>query len=818
MKKAFIFFFLLSFLHNLLLAQDSDEMQREYDFRQEYHFRPGVQTGNNQIINTLLQVIADGNNKLRVFVNYAFQGSLDIKVKLIDSETAQIAVNITGQYISGEYSYRHFDISHWLIPSLLDLKFHITNASDNILQDIHLTAIEWNDQQNSDTLFTYDLKGFSPVEDMRLHIASVDFYYPSEYYEETTILRNALSSYYEAPQQIDKARALIEGLSVDHPEQLILDEFLLCDAEIIAGKLRFEGFHDFIHYKVKDPLNVLDSLEALQHELLALRSDFNFAVSHIDSVLYDRGIQLLLNGDTEKARVSFERAVSYNRWYIPAQIALAIMELHSDSAQDALNRMTRFMGKVSPPLRWLEDSQQFALELFTHELKRAEKLAHDDRFLDALKILNRLDEFCKATVNTWDCPHELFISQSNAHYGMYRSYLRVAERAYVSGNFSFAVTYIENAREYQQQNQSFIEDDRESMLLLQQVSEAYQLRAEEALLYYDFADALNKYEALRDLCTAYPTLDCPGDLEARISESEEKKEQAMLFTAEFDVTEPMVIDSETDLEMIKEMVKEHLSLGHLKAWAGEISEAEEILNRVAGYAMRYDLRKDTIINMRIISLSEMIRRKECELQEREIKKLAELIPERVDAGHYNAAFDNYMQLKNIIESEKDCDWTIADDFAEKFSYTSQLSDYQQQLHITQGAYFRGSQEGFMEFIELYSRTDDFFIENNLSQYNIDHQLLSDFIARSSNISLMKAGVRFFTGNNQHEKALELLKLIKINRLDAREVKELQEYAGKKAALDFSIQITEVQPSQYVREITGNDSWFRFYVKSFLNNL
>ncbi|MFN2395132.1 MAG: hypothetical protein ABR597_05530 [Bacteroidales bacterium] len=818
MKKAFILFFLLFFSHNLLIARDSDEMQTEYDFRQEYHFRPGVQTGSNQVINKLLQIIADGNNKLRVFVHYTFQGSLDVRVKLPDSQTAGIAVNITNQSLSGEYTYRHFDISHWLIPSLLDVKVHITDGSGNILQDIHLTGIKWNDQENSDTLLTYDLNGFSPVEDMHIHITSVDFYYPSEYFEEATFLRNALSSYYEAPNQIEKARTLIDGLSIDKPEQLIIDEFRLCDAEIIAGKLRFESFHDIINYEGKDPLNVLDSLEVLHHELLALRPDFNFAISHIDSILYDRGIQLLKNGETENARANFERAVSYNRWYIPAQLALAIIELYSDSAPDALNRMTDLMGKVSPPVRWHEDIQLFALELFTLELKRAEKLALDDRFLDALKILNRLDEFCKATENTWDCPNELFISMGNAHYGMYRSFLRVAERAYVSGNFSFAVTYIENAREYQQQNQVFIEDDQESMLLMQQVSEAYQLRAEEALSYYDFDDALKKYEALRDLCSAYPSLDCPDDLEARISETKEKKEQALLFTAEFDITEPGVIAPETNLEMIRENVKEQLSLGHLKAWAGEISEAGEILNRVAGYAMRYDLRKDTIINLRIISLSEMIRRKECELQEREIKKLAELIPEKVEAGHYNAAFDDYTQLKNMIKSEKDCEWTIAENLVEKFSYTSLLSDYEQQLHIAQGAYFRGAQEGFIEFLELYSRADDFFIENNLSQYNLDHQLLSDFISQSSNISFMKAGVKFFAGSNQHENALELLKLIKLNRLDAREVKELQEYAGKLAAIDFSIQSTEGQPSKYVREITENDSWFRFYVKSFLNNL
>jgi hypothetical protein len=818
MKKVFILSFLLFFSHCLLMGQNTVEMKTDVEFRQEYSFRPGLQTGNNKIVNTLLQIIADGNNKLRVFVNYTFQGSLNVRLELIDNQTAKITIKFTEQSVLGEHSYRHFDISQWLVPSLFDLKFNITDATDNILQDIDLSGINRNDKNNSDTIIIYDLNGFSPVENMRLNITSVNFYYPPEYHEEATFLRKVLSSYYDAPDQIENAYALINGLSVVKPEQLILDEFRLCDAEIIAAKLRFESFHDFIKYEGRDPLNVNYRLDKLQRELLALRSDFNFAISHIDSILYDRGIQLLKNGETEKARAIFERAVSYNRWYIPAQLALGTMELHSGRSQDAMNRMTGLMSKVSPPLQWLEDTRAFALELFTHELERAEKLSLDDRFLDALKILNRLNVFCEATENTWDCPHKLSISLINAHYGMYRSYLRVAERAYVSGNFSFAVTYIENAREYQQQNQSFIENDRESMLLLQQVSEAYQLRAEEALLYYDFADALNKYEALRDLCAAYPTLDCPGDLQARLSETEEKKEQAMLFTAEFDVTEPGVIDSETDLEMIKETVKEKLSLGHLKAWAGEISEAGEILNQVAGYAIRYDLRKDTIINMRIISLSEMMRQKECELKEREMKNVAEVIPERVKAGQYNTAFEDFLQLKNIFESGKDCEWTIRKDFPDKYSYTSLLSDYQQQLYNAQGAYFRGAQEGFNEFLELYSSVDKFFIENNLGQYSVDHQLLNDFIAHSSNISLMKAGVKYFAGNNQHENALKTLKLLMKNRLDARELKELQEFAGKQAAVDFSNQINEDQPSQYVKKITDNDSWFRFYVKSFLDNL
>jgi len=82
---------------------------------------------------------------------------------------------------------------------------------------------------------------------------------------------------------------------------------------------------------------------------------------------------------------------------------------------------------------------------------------------------------------------------------------------------------------------------------------------------------------------------------------------------------------------------------------------------------------------------------------------------------------------------------------------------------------------------------------------------------------MKAAVNFFAHRNEHESAFLTLQLLRNNRLDAREVRALQELAGKRAAISISAQNPGTKPSGYVRDLTANDSWYRFYIRSFISN-
>jgi tetratricopeptide (TPR) repeat protein len=814
-KTGLLITLILLFLSISVFGNFSEKHENKHIHIQEFRFRPGVQSGSDHVMNTLLQIIADGNQKLRVFTRYHFNCNISTELFSHNNNEGQILLRIHEPMVTGETEYRHFDLQKWLIPALLDIHIKIKGVNNVVFRELKLKDLNWQDESYLDSVLTFKLNGLPSVNELELEIYSVYFKYPDEFISEAIILQKALQSYYDAEEQINKVYSVINDLDSIKPETVILDEFRLCEAEATIGHLRFAAFQDFTLIREKDPLGNIGSIKHLRNELDELRKEFSFVISHIDSVLYEYGRTFLEKGEFEKARSAFERAISYNSLYIPAQLSLAAMELEAGMPSMALNRLARFMGKVRPPEDWKNDIGRFLQKLFEIEIARAGKLAVDDRFLDALRVLEELDRFCIST-DLWKCPPELKRSLIDVHYGMYRSYLRVAGRAYESGNFPFAVTYIESARQYQQENSRYISSDRESISLLQDVADAYFLSADRAMLYYDYAMAVKLLDEVKKLCGNYQQLICRPDIDNRLAEAETKKAEAAIFRAEYVLTEPMVILPGSGIKQAAEIVKDDLSLGHLKAWAGETDEARDILNHVIEYAIRYDLRSDSIINMRIISLTEMIHQKECELAERDMGKLLQLIPDRLNDAQYIRANQDYQEVRGLIAKHKNCEWSFGDAIAE-MSYLPMLARYQELLQQAQGAYFRGAREGFDDFFISYSRTTSFYDENNLKLHGAEQEPLIEFVKNSSNISLMKGAVSYFSHHNEHENAFLTLLAMKDNRLDAREVRDLQELAGKSAALSLSVQDPGMEPSVYLRELTTNDTWFRFYVRSFLSN-
>jgi hypothetical protein len=815
-KKISLLFVIVFLFHSLSVFGNFPAKQNNgYIHNQEFRFRPGVQSGSDHVMNTLLQILADGNQKLRVFTRYDFSCRINIELLSPKNNTGQLLLRVHEPVVTGETHYRHFDLQSRLIPSLLDIHIKIKNRNNGVLHELQFKGLKWQDENYLDSVLTFKLNGLPPVSELQWEISSVSFKYPDDIIGDVVSLQNALNTYYEAEEQIRQVYSVIRDLDSIKPETVILDEFKLCDAEAKVGRLRYAAFQNSRMILEKDPLGNIEHIKHLRNEIAKLRKEFNFVISHIDSVLYEQGRVFLEKGEREKARSAFERAVSYNNLYIPAQLSLANMDLEAGRPSLSLNRLAAFMGEVHPPVAWMDDIDRFSQKLFEVEISRAGELAADERFLDALRILEELDGFCNR-IKVWQCPAELQQSLIDVHYGMYSSYLRVAGRAYESGNYSFAVTYVESARQYQRDNSRYISSDRESIRLLQDVADAYFFSADRAMLYYDYATAVKMLEDARDLCSNYPELTCRPDMDNRLAEAETRKAEAAIFRAEYVLTEPMIIVPGSGKKQAIEIVKEDLSLGHLKAWAGEIEEARAILNHVVEYAIRYDLRADTLINRRIISLTGMIHQKECELAQRDIERMLQLIPEHLRVAHYTRANQQYQQIKSLAAKHENCHWTFTDAIAE-FRFIPTLSQYQEFLQEAQGAYFRGAREGFDEFFLSYSQAASFFSKNNLENYGAEHEPLVEFVSGSSNISLMKAAVSFFAGRNEHDNAFLSLKALKENRLDAREVRSLQEFSGKRAAMYLSAQNPDLQAAVYVRELTGNDSWYRFYVRSFINN-
>ncbi len=809
--------FLFSFViyPSAALGQEQNKIQQNHS--QEFRFIPGARHKSHLTVNEILQMLSEGSGKLRVFTSYEAEGRITVRYDNSQPGNYIVFIRVENFGLSGDITYREFALEEFLIPPYLDIVMQLKNEDGQVLKDLTLDDIKWRKINLSDTLMAFSLNNSRFNGKANLTIDKVNFHYGEEFAGRIASLKNSLKSYYEANLLLDKVIELLEDIRPEDYERAILDDFKVCEAELIIGKLSYADFWNVLPLHQNDPSDIRARLNVASEKTRKLRETFNQVLSHLDTHLYETGLDYLNTGQERRAMEFFERVLVYNPLHIPAHVQLGSREMTSGQPQYAMDRFAKLMGKVSPPGQWKEDAISFVSLLFASEIDKAGEAMEDGRFLDALNILTELEKFCSA-IHQWECPVILQEKITDAHYGMYRSWLSVATRAYRNANYSFAVTYAESALDYQQKNQVYVSSDKEVKELLQWIADGYFEQIAEAFEFFDFAKALRLAGELRELCERYNEkgLHCSGDAQMLANQAQEQKRSAERMVIPVVLAEPAVQREELSREQAADRVRDMLSKGHLKAWAGETEQAREYLNGLMHYAIRYELRKDSILNERIVSLSQMITTKECEMAYRDILTMLNTLNEYLRRGFFSEARQNYDEIIQLNASGVDCEWSFSDTL-KQLAFMEKVTEYQQMLHAAQGAYFSAGESGFGGFIDLYVDAGNFHDSHQLKKYGVHHRSLVDFSSHSSNSALIKATIHYLSQDGFHPEVIDLLKILQQQGFAAREMRPLQEKAGAQMAVHLYALDPQTNPSEFIREKTNNDAWLRNFTRSFNRN-
>jgi tetratricopeptide (TPR) repeat protein len=806
-------FLLLVFIDGSVFGQVAE--QTVYTHNQEFRFNANARQGSPLTINELLQILSEGSGKLRVFTGYSLHADLRLAFNQKENNIMAISLEVEKFSLNGDVQYRHFSLEKQLRPPFLNLLLQVKTPDGRVQNEIKLENIRWEGQQINNVIHELTLNNGRIKAALSVDVKRAEFHYGDGYGREVTRLGNALQSYYQADLHIQKIDSLTAHLDPSDFESAILDEFNLCEAEILLNQISNADFLILLPLDVSDPLDVVSGISRLEPNLIKLRDDFNYVIAHIDSFFYQKGLQIL-RVDTSGARGYFERAVVYNPFHFSAQAELGRLDIAANKPLLAMERFIKLLSIIHPPSSYKEETVAFIDFLYKSEADRAAEAMKDGRFLDALKILSEVERFCQAIIS-WDCPPELYAQITEVHYGMYRSYLSVATRAYTSANYSFAVNYIKSALDYKQSNSIYIKDDSEAMNLLQKVLDGYYSLAQMALVQNNFSGATSHFQSAEMICETWSNLRCRTDAAEMVQRAQMLQQSAARVSVEVMVNEPEVNLPPITASEAGLLVRDLLSKGHLKAWAGDIAGAKEILNELIPYTIRFQLRADAMINARVVSLADMIVFKECELAQRDIQALINVTMDYFRRGYLSEAKTSYDQALEIQDTAPAaCSWSYSDSL-KAIDYINTAAQYMSLMRDAQTAYFTAGQRGFELFVSKYKRAGNFYFEHNLERVGVKHSSLYEFTVGSSNSALIKFVISDFANAAQHEEAFQLLKILKKMGFDARQLRSLQEQAGKQAAILVHASQPAIKPAVFLEEKTGGDVWFRHYSKSFLKN-
>lgn len=459
-----------------------------------------------EVVNHFLLKIAEGNNKLRIHTSYVFQGRLEMITERGLSGQCSLLLGYKDFAFDGDVRYKDFSLEKMLVPDLVSFTVEVISPDEERIFSQAYAGVGIPEQG---TLVLEPLnKEWCFLAGYRMELTGLRFYYSDVIFERFEAWFASLQSYYEASALLNDIPGYLEELSFDDPEQLILDEFRLCEAEQMLSRARYALFYTWLHLENGDPENFLPRFNELTQMVDSLRHGFNKSLSQIDHLLFERSLVYKEEGNHERVEELCRRVLVYNPVHVPSHLVLAAYELERMELKGALARMKRVVSVMFPAVDRKEQADLLASEVLTAYFEEVEELIADNRFLEALRWLDDVVAFCQATTGLFLCPSELTELQSRSHQGMFRSYMLVSERAFRNDNLSFCLEYLTSAVAYQQEHVAFVPDRADADLLLNKLINRHRELGSTMQLHGDHEGAAVHLLAVKHICETFGFLNC----------------------------------------------------------------------------------------------------------------------------------------------------------------------------------------------------------------------------------------------------------------------------------------------------------------------
>lgn len=502
MRLLFFALYLLMVAPGVYTMQQPVETKTQ-SIRQSYSFSPYPGPGQD-IVNTILGTLAQGQGRLRVYTSYELY--LTLRMEFYEDAEDGVILHVFADKIDieGNTSYKDFSLSHLLLPDKATFNVMVSDGDQGIVYSGEYAGMEAPEQGALWLEITFPYKG--GIRELEARLSDAVFYYDDRTLERILLWDQSLQDYYTAPARLGTIRDLIRDMDPNDPENILIEEFRLCEAEALMGVISFEPFHHWLDLPNNDPLAFIPAYEALKSQIDSLRSAFNHSIVYIDSLFYHRGMTLSRAQSPAHGRPHFLSAITYNPFHIPAHLALAGEDRLLGNKEDALNRIESIMTLMRPDPVLRRETHLLADSVLEMFFDAARGMIAEERHTSALKILSHACSFCSSVEGHYPCPDRLHALLAQSHKGVYRSFLVVAGRALRNDNLDFARTYLQTAGDYQQEHSDFIPHDAEVTALLFRVFTRYRVLAETYEMQ-DAADEAGRYVAATgEMARNHPSL------------------------------------------------------------------------------------------------------------------------------------------------------------------------------------------------------------------------------------------------------------------------------------------------------------------------
>lgn len=498
---------------NTLHAQGTTILENEFSYSASFNYNSNP-SSRDYYTNIIIQEIAKSIPKRVEYTSFSVSYVMRHKLIKLDSMHYKLTAELKNFTAAGDIFYKGINVSKVLVPGEFDFTVKvfrktggIPTNSGNQIQILY---------QNYQAIRLTDNMGYFPILDMPFAdtikdgVYSVLFENQKLFYNEASKIRffefmTYINDYYASDNQISQALQKVQSVNLNNVDMLSFYDIELREAENIIASIESRNFPLNLNLHDNDPMHFMDKMGSLTDQARQTRFQLNQKLSILDQLYYQQGNDLLAQNKITDAINYYNKSLQVNPFFAPAQYQLARIEFNSGNFSKAAAMVNYALLKMNPDPSTQQLLVQLANTIYSTLIDEGSRLISTQNYNEAIAALEEARKLCTSTPGLV-CTEALSKKMAEAKYGMYQSFLTVADKALQNNQLNIAETYINQSLDYQRQNATEIINGLESEKMFARLCNAWIAKGQSLNVSFQFENALKAFTKADSIVKVYPSV------------------------------------------------------------------------------------------------------------------------------------------------------------------------------------------------------------------------------------------------------------------------------------------------------------------------
>lgn len=732
-------------------------------------------------VNAMLDAVATFVPKPVQQTRVTFSSTEYVRITRSNRELS-IFVGYDNIHISGDYLYKSFDISEFFIPSHYQWTGILSRKNGQELKRFGLNESEFS-PRNNERIFTY-MDTISNGEYV-FTIESRSFLYKNMAYDHFHTRTKMIDDYYMADADLNQCYQLLNQISPDAFENINNEQQKLNDAGARVQSVDRAGFWTVLDINHFDPIRIYPKMTEINNLLTEKQNKLNYTRSILHVLYYEKGLKEYNNKQRKIARESFQKSTEISNTYAQPVFYLAIMDYEDGFVDNAMTGVERVFGMNNIDQEISRDAADFAKYVEKAKLNLIRNDIGLKKYDKALDGLDRVERFCKAVPN-FVSNDTARIMRTDCHNFIFQDMLGNADILFGLRKFPEAIAETDKALQYQNTFGQFITSPLPAQKLKETIYAEYYLD-----LVKNGKTAYNEKNFSKSFEMLYKAYYIEQNHTV-------KRDKALNDLMKKSKGELLLIDASNAAELVRQ---------------NHLPEAKAALTKIIDEQAQFELSAMQNLNQKIEDLKKSIFNQQCINAQNEYDAKIKEAEALAAQQSFIAAKARYEVALKVTVDNRDCG--INKNSAEKgISFCTSPAQYQKAMTEINNQIRNRS---FDAATEEYILQGEFFTRNKLSDYQLVHAPLPEFITAQGSDYIFFA-VSYFMNRNAFETSFAMLSRLKYNAYNKKYTKNLQIALAKAMAVDDLKKNDALNAKLRVTDLTKGDKWFSYFSKAYIKQV